>query len=315
MAHDVTIEIPAGSRVKYEFDHETGRLRLDRVLFTSMQYPTHYGYFENTLGEDGDPLDALVYLPGFDLVPGCVVEARPVGVFNMTDDGGGDAKLLCVPADKRYDHITELEHVEESLKQEIEHFFTRYKDLEPGKWVKAEGWEGRAALPALGLDPLARLEVLVAGEEVLDLLLEGLLHVLELGDVVVALVRRDAQQLGVAAAVVGHVEHADRAGLDDAARHQVEARQVHEGVQRVAVLAEGVLEVAVVRGVLHGGEEHAVQAQAAGLVVELVLHAGARGDLDGDVVRHDSPSHRGWGVRAARRRPAVLPSAYRGRPS
>ena len=109
MAHDVTIEIPAGSRVKYEFDHETGRLRLDRVLFTSMQYPTHYGYFENTLGEDGDPLDALVYLPGFDLVPGCVVEARPVGVFNMTDDGGGDAKLLCVPADKRYDHITELE--------------------------------------------------------------------------------------------------------------------------------------------------------------------------------------------------------------
>ncbi|QAV28523.1 inorganic diphosphatase [Micrococcus luteus] len=148
MAHDVTIEIPAGSRVKYEFDHETGRLRLDRVLFTSMQYPTHYGYFENTLGEDGDPLDALVYLPGFDLVPGCVVEARPVGVFNMTDDGGGDAKLLCVPADKRYDHITELEHVEESLKQEIEHFFTRYKDLEPGKWVKAEGWEGRAAAEA-----------------------------------------------------------------------------------------------------------------------------------------------------------------------
>ena len=148
MAHDVTIEIPAGSRVKYEFDHETGRLRLDRVLFTSMQYPTHYGYFENTLGEDGDPLDALVYLPGFDLVPGCVVEARPIGVFNMTDDGGGDAKLLCVPADKRYDNITELEHVEESLKQEIEHFFTRYKDLEPGKWVKAEGWEGRAAAEA-----------------------------------------------------------------------------------------------------------------------------------------------------------------------
>ena len=144
MAHDVTIEIPAGSRVKYEFDHETGRLRLDRVLFTSMQYPTHYGYFENTLGEDGDPLDALVYLPGFDLVPGCVVEARPVGVFNMTDDGGGDAKLLCVPADKRYDHITELEHVEESLKQEIEHFFTRYKDLEPNKEVTGSGWGDKA---------------------------------------------------------------------------------------------------------------------------------------------------------------------------
>ncbi|XNZ00146.1 inorganic diphosphatase [Micrococcus luteus] len=145
MEHDVTIEIPAGSRVKYEFDHETGRLRLDRVLFTPMQYPTHYGFFENTLGEDGDPLDAMVFLPGFDLVPGVVVEARPIGVFNMTDDGGGDAKVLCVPADKRFDHIQELEDIDEWLKKELEHFFTRYKDLEPGKWVKAEGWEGREA--------------------------------------------------------------------------------------------------------------------------------------------------------------------------
>jgi inorganic pyrophosphatase len=143
MSHDVTIEIPAGSRVKYEFDHESGRLRLDRILFTSMQYPTHYGYFEDTLGEDGDPLDALVFLPGFDLVPGVIVEARPIGVFNMTDDGGGDAKLLCVPEDKRFDHIQELEDIDEWLKKEIEHFFTRYKDLEPGKWVKADGWQGR----------------------------------------------------------------------------------------------------------------------------------------------------------------------------
>ncbi|MEV4899712.1 inorganic diphosphatase [Citricoccus sp. NPDC055426] len=148
MIHDVTIEIPAGSRVKYEFDHESGRLRLDRILFTSMQYPAHYGYFEDTLGEDEDPLDAMVFLPGFDLVPGVIVEARPIGVFNMTDDGGGDAKLLCVPADKRFDHIQELEDIDEWLKKEIEHFFTRYKDLEPGKWVKAEGWEGRAAAEA-----------------------------------------------------------------------------------------------------------------------------------------------------------------------
>ncbi|MGO1183489.1 MAG: inorganic diphosphatase [Micrococcaceae bacterium] len=148
MSHDVTIEIPAGSRVKYEFDHETGRLRLDRVLFTPMQYPTHYGFFEDTLGEDGDPLDAMVYLPGFDLVPGVIVEARPIGVFNMTDDGGGDAKLLCVPDDKRFDHIQELSDIEEWLLKEIEHFFTRYKDLEPGKWVKAEGWADRAAAEA-----------------------------------------------------------------------------------------------------------------------------------------------------------------------
>ena len=140
MKHDVTIEIPRGSRVKYEIDHETGRIRLDRVLFTSMQYPTHYGYFEDTLGEDGDPLDALVLLQEFDLVPGVVVEARPIGVFNMTDDGGGDAKVLCVVDDKRYDHIQEITDVDEFLIKEIEHFFTRYKDLEPGKWVKVQGW-------------------------------------------------------------------------------------------------------------------------------------------------------------------------------
>ncbi len=148
LTHDVTVEIPEGSRVKYEIDHETHRLRLDRVLFTPMQYPTHYGYFDETLGEDGDPLDAMVWIPGVDLVPGVVVESRPVGVLNMTDDGGGDAKLLCVPKDKRFDHIQELEDVDEWTRKEIEHFFTRYKDLEPGKWVKIEGWASRAEAEA-----------------------------------------------------------------------------------------------------------------------------------------------------------------------
>lgn len=141
---DVTIEIPRGSRVKYEVDHETGRLRLDRVLFTSMQYPTAYGFFENTLGEDGDPLDAMVMLD-VDVLPGVIVEARPVAVFNMTDEAGGDAKVLCVPADKRYDHIRSLDDVPAQLKDEIQHFFERYKDLEPNKWVKGEGWDGTAA--------------------------------------------------------------------------------------------------------------------------------------------------------------------------
>ncbi len=83
-----------------------------------------------------------------DLIPGVVVEARPVGVLNMTDDGGGDAKLVCVPDDKRFDHIQELADLGEHLQQEIEHFFTRYKDLEPGKWVKIEGWQGRAEAEA-----------------------------------------------------------------------------------------------------------------------------------------------------------------------
>ncbi|HIW45847.1 MAG TPA: inorganic diphosphatase [Candidatus Yaniella excrementigallinarum] len=148
MHHDVTIEIPAGSRVKYEINEETGRLHLDRILFTAMQYPTNYGYFDNTLGEDGDPLDALVYLPGFDLVPNVVVESRPIAIFSMTDDGGGDDKLLCVPTDPRFDNIQELEDINEYLILEIEHFFTRYKDLEPGKWVRTEGWKGREAAEA-----------------------------------------------------------------------------------------------------------------------------------------------------------------------
>ncbi|MBG6183546.1 inorganic pyrophosphatase [Arthrobacter sp. CAN_A6] len=143
MQLDVTIEIPKGSRVKYEIDHETHRLRLDRVLFTSMQYPTHYGYFENTLGEDGDPLDALVMLQDFDLMPGVLVESRPIGVFNMTDDGGGDAKVLCVPVDARFEHIKDLSDVSDFLLDEIKHFFTKYKDLEPGKWVEAAEWAGR----------------------------------------------------------------------------------------------------------------------------------------------------------------------------
>ncbi|MDO5492431.1 MAG: inorganic diphosphatase [Nesterenkonia sp.] len=143
MVRDVTIEIPTGSRVKYEIDHETHRIRLDRVLFTPMQYPTNYGYFDDTLGEDGDPLDALVWIPGVELLPGVVVEARPIAMLNMTDDGGGDAKLICVPDDRRFDHITELEHLDDWTREEIEHFFTRYKDLEPGKWVRIEGWTGR----------------------------------------------------------------------------------------------------------------------------------------------------------------------------
>ena len=141
--YDVTIEIPQGHRNKYEVDHATGRIRLDRLLFTSMRYPADYGYIEDTLGEDGDPLDALVLLeePTF---PGCLVAARPIGVFRMTDEAGGDDKILCVPAnDPRVAHITELEHVSEFDRLEIQHFFETYKDLEPGKSVEGAHWGGR----------------------------------------------------------------------------------------------------------------------------------------------------------------------------
>lgn len=154
---DVTVEIPKGSRVKYEIDHETGRLRLDRVLFTSMQYPTAYGYFEDTLGEDGDPLDAMVILD-VDVLPGVLVETRPIAVFNMTDEAGGDAKVLCVSTDKRYDHIQGLEDVNSYLKDEIQHFFERYKDLEPNKWVKGEGWEGREAAEKMVEEAIERFK-------------------------------------------------------------------------------------------------------------------------------------------------------------
>ena len=139
-AYDVVIEIPKGSRNKYEVDHETGRVFLDRVLFTAFVYPTDYGYFENTLADDGDPVDALVLLE-YPLFPGVGVKVRPVGVFKMSDEAGNDAKIICVPAkDPRWQHIQDIGDVPQGQKDEIAHFFERYKDLEPGKFVKAEGW-------------------------------------------------------------------------------------------------------------------------------------------------------------------------------
>ncbi len=143
---DVLIEIPRGSRNKYEVDHENGRIRLDRTLFTSTQYPADYGYVEDTLGEDGDPLDALVMLPGDPLFPGVLVRCRALGMFRMTDEKGGDDKLLCVPAhDPRMDHLRDIYHVPEFDRMEIQHFFEVYKELEPGKSVEGAMWVGRAA--------------------------------------------------------------------------------------------------------------------------------------------------------------------------
>ncbi|MDH6225760.1 inorganic pyrophosphatase [Streptomyces sp. MJP52] len=145
---DVTIEIPKGSRNKYEVDHETGRIRLDRRLFTSTMYPADYGFVENTLGEDGDPLDALVILeePTF---PGCLIRCRAIGMFRMTDEAGGDDKLLCVPAsDPRVEHLRDIQNVSEFDRLEIQHFFEVYKDLEPGKSVEGADWVGRAEAEA-----------------------------------------------------------------------------------------------------------------------------------------------------------------------
>ena len=144
MQFDVLIEIPKGQRNKYELDHRTGRMRLDRMLFTATRYPADYGFIEGTLGQDGDPLDALVLLdePTF---PGCLITSRAVGMFRMRDEKGIDDKVLCVPAtDPRMEHLRDIHHLAEFDRLEIQHFFTVYKDLEPGKSVEGAAWVGRS---------------------------------------------------------------------------------------------------------------------------------------------------------------------------
>lgn len=143
MEVDVVIEIPQGSRNKYEMDEKTGRIRLDRMLFTATRYPLDYGFVPDTLAEDGDPLDVMVMLdePAF---PGCWVTVRPIGVFWMTDEHGPDAKILAVPArDPRYANLTDLPDVPRFLTAEISHFFETYKELEPGKDSDVRGWQDR----------------------------------------------------------------------------------------------------------------------------------------------------------------------------
>jgi inorganic pyrophosphatase len=140
----VFVEIPSGSRNKYEYDEELGGIVLDRRLFTAMAYPADYGYIEGTLAEDGDPLDALVLVadPTF---PGCRIRVRAIGVFHMSDEKGPDEKVLCVPlADPSFDRIGDIDDVSAELRDEIEHFFQRYKDLEPTKETETRGWGARS---------------------------------------------------------------------------------------------------------------------------------------------------------------------------
>lgn len=139
---DVVVEIPKGSRNKYEYDHEKNVIRLDRMIFSSMFYPSDYGFVPDTLALDGDPLDVLVLVTEATF-PGCVIEVRPIGIFKMTDEKGPDAKVLCVPvSDPNWDKIRDLDDVNPHLIREIEHFFQVYKDLEKKK-VGIEGWENK----------------------------------------------------------------------------------------------------------------------------------------------------------------------------
>src|SRR5665811_1415557 len=234
-------------RNKYEVDHATGRIRLDRTLFTSTQYPADYGYIEETLGLDGDPLDALVILqePTF---PGCLIKCRAIGMFRMTDEAGGDDKVLCVPStDPRLEHLRDVSHVSKFDRLEIKHFFEVYKDLEPGKSVEGANWVGRIeADPVRALDGLAGLKVFVHLEEVPDLQTVELRHVADVAQVLQAGVGGGhTQHLVVAACLVGHPEHADRAALDEAAG-EGGLLQDHQGVERVAVQTQRLLDVAVV---------------------------------------------------------------------
>ena len=144
----VAIEIPANaSPIKYEIDKDMDALLVDRFMAAPMFYPANYGYINNTLADDGDALDVLVITP-HPVAPGSVIRARPVGVLKMSDEAGGDEKLLAVPHEKLtqlYNDIHDIEDVPQLLKDQIVHFFEHYKDLEKGKWVKVEGWENADA--------------------------------------------------------------------------------------------------------------------------------------------------------------------------
>ena len=141
----VVVEIPKGSRNKYELDPVLGRIVLDRTLWTSVVYPADYGYVMDTIGRDGDPVDALVLVaePTF---PGCVIPVEPIGVFEMTDEKGEDDKVLCVPfKDPKWSHMHDISDIRDSLLDEIGHFFDVYKDLDPRRHSEVRGWDDREA--------------------------------------------------------------------------------------------------------------------------------------------------------------------------
>ncbi len=158
---NVIIEIPANSDpVKYEVDKETGAMFVDRFMNTSMHYPCNYGYVPHTLSDDGDPVDVLVVTP-YPIISGSVIRCRPVGVLKMTDEAGADAKVLAVPVAKLcsvYKDATRPADVSTVLLDKIAHFFEHYKDLEPGKWVKVEGWEEAESAHQEIMDSIARYQ-------------------------------------------------------------------------------------------------------------------------------------------------------------
>ena len=156
---NVIVEVPIGGEpIKYELDKEAGTLVVDRFLHTPMRYPGNYGFVPHTLSDDGDPIDVLVANTR-PIVPGAVINVRPVGVLKMQDEAGGDEKVIAVPMPKltkRYAHVHEYTDLPEITLQQMQHFFEHYKDLEPGKWVKVLGWGNAAEAKKLIREAIAR---------------------------------------------------------------------------------------------------------------------------------------------------------------
>lgn len=156
---NVIIEVPVGGQpIKYEMDKEAGTMVVDRFLYTPMHYPGNYGFVPHTLSDDGDPIDVLVCNTR-PLIPGCVINVRPIGVLVMEDDGGKDEKIIAVPSPKltrRYENVFNHTDLPEITLKQIEHFFEHYKDLEPGKWVKIGGWRDATAARGMIVEAIER---------------------------------------------------------------------------------------------------------------------------------------------------------------
>lgn len=156
---NVVVEVPVGGEpIKYEMDKEAGTMVVDRFLYTSMRYPGNYGFIPHTLSEDGDPCDVII-VSQRHIVPGAIMAVRPVGVLMMVDEAGGDEKIVAVPAShisKRYDAVIDYSGLPPIQIQQIEHFFTHYKDLEPGKWAKTDGWGDHVHAEKLIIEAIER---------------------------------------------------------------------------------------------------------------------------------------------------------------
>lgn len=162
---NVIVEVPVGGQpIKYEMDKEAGTLVVDRFLYTPMHYPGNYGFVPHTLSGDGDPIDVLVCNTR-QLIPGCVINVRPIGVLVMEDNAGQDEKVIAVPSPKltrRYENVFNHTDLPEITLQQIEHFFAHYKDLEPGKWVKIGGWHDAAYAKKMIVEAIERAKQLKA---------------------------------------------------------------------------------------------------------------------------------------------------------